>query len=206
MMTCAALSDAEPRPPPAGSQAGRSYYAHLATRHAQWEAPLHRVLLRVTRRGYQANMAASSVRGLLGFDAGCCPPIVSDTDMQALTAQKSGAGAVGAGGKAAGVWMAETAPRITWGELKEVLTRIISGLVQVQLEYVPALEPASGGLQDSDGGESDMPAVRVSKEHEWQNLLEYLRSKAAPAPALGSSRHAPDSTEADVDLLLFKSK
>ena len=68
----------EPRPPAEGNAVGRRYYLCQQTRHAQWEKPLHRILLEITRVGYQANFAASSMRCLLGFDACYCPPMLSD--------------------------------------------------------------------------------------------------------------------------------
>jgi hypothetical protein len=59
-----ALAHGEPRPPAEGNQSGRVFYVHLPTKHAQWEKPFHRVLLEISRMGYQVNMGASPSRGL----------------------------------------------------------------------------------------------------------------------------------------------
>jgi len=184
----------EPRPPPEGMQAGRQYYIHLATQHAQWDKPYHRILLEITRDGYQANLAASSLRGVLGFDACLCPPVLSDAGAprdggKAGTVRTAGAvGVVGVGGK--GAYMAQSAPRITWAGLKEVLAMAMSGLVRVDMEYVP-VEPG-----EPEGGER--PPARVATDDAWQAMLEHLRAKSLGA-------ESDEQTEIDVDLLLSKS-
>ena len=132
----------EPRPPAEGNAVGRRYYLCLQTRHAQWEKPLHRILLQITRVGYQANFAASSMRCLLGFDACYCPPVLSDiadapstsASNKSESAKASAAVLPQGGGKA--FFMAQSAPRIPWAAFKDVLTQVIGGVVRVDLEYV----------------------------------------------------------------------
>lgn len=89
--------------------------------------------------------------------------------------------------------LAQSAPRMTWSELKQVLAQVVAGLVRVDLEYMP--EDISGG-----GGpevEGEKAAVRVASEDAWQRLLEYLRAKSqAGSPG--------EQTETEVDLVLLK--
>ena len=192
------MKDDEPRPPREGNQPERPYFVHLSTRHAQWERPFHRILLEITRNGYQANMSASSMRGLLGFDACYYPPRISDILTPPAAAKKNGGnqvgvektlGAVNEGGK--GLFMAQSAPRVTWAAFKEVLTKVVAGLVGVDLEYVPE--------EDGEGGqeEEEKPAVRVANDEAWQGMLEYLRNKSPASPG--------ELAEAEVDLMLLKS-
>ena len=181
----------EPRPPPEGMQPGRAYFINLITHHAQWEKPFHRVLLEITRDEYQANMAASSLRGVLGFDACLYPPVlpVSASVVDGAPSKSSQARRMDAARK--GAYMAQSCPRITWSGFKEVLAQVMTGLVRVDMEYYP--ENAS--IADQSGGEAP---VRVANEESWQTLLGNLRAKSQEA--------APEEqTEVDIDLLLFKS-
>ena len=196
-----ALANHEPRPPAEGNQPGRVFYIHLATKHAQWEKPFHRVQLEISRMGYQANMAASSIRGLLGFAPCYCPPVLTDTFSPAggarlgvPRADGKGVGAVKGGGAAGARFLAQAAPRITWSELKDVLAQVVSGLVRVDLEFVAE---DSRGVEAEVEGEAENAPVRVATEDAWQGLLEYLRAKSHVA--------APgEQTEVEVDLVLLK--
>jgi len=183
----------EPRPPAEGNAVGRRYYLCQQTRHAQWEKPLHRILLEITRVGYQANFAASSMRCLLGFDACYCPPVLSDiaaapstsASNKSESAKASAAVLPQGGGKA--FFMAQSAPRIPWAAFKDVLTQVIGGVVRVDLEYV------------AEGREGEeRPPLRVANEVSWQTMLEHLRKKA-----LSDADKQPP--EIDVDLVLLKS-
>lgn len=196
MCVCFCLSMAvpqidDPRPPREGSEAGRVYYIYIPTQHAQWGRPFHRILLEITRSGYQANMAASSLRGLLGFDALYCPPILTVFSVPPAPT-KSGVAKLNAavtGGP--GFFMAQSAPRITWDALKEVLTNVVTGLVRVDLEYAPEDDGAKESLKDEETA-----VLRVAKEESWQVMLDLLRSKA--------TRFHDEPTEAEVDLIILK--
>jgi len=142
---------------------------------------------------------ASSIRGILGFDACYCPPALTDAFSPAGGARQGVPGADGKGTGAAMVgkgkgerFLAQSAPRMTWSELREVLAQVVAGLVRVDLEYVP--EDIGGGAEEA---EREKAAVRVASEDAWQRLLEYLRARSQAA-AQG------EQTEAEVDLVLLK--
>jgi len=192
----------ELQPPAEGNAVGRRYYLCQQTRHAQWEKPLHRILLEITRVGYQANFAASSMRCLLVklccvvhalSDACYCPPVLSDiaaapstsASNKSESAKASAAVLPQGGGKA--FFMAQSAPRIPWAAFKDVLTQVIGGVVRVDLEYV------------AEGREGEeRPPLRIANEVSWQTMLEHLRKKALSDP----DKQPP---EIDVDLVLLKS-
>ena len=90
-------------------------------------------------------------------------------------------------------FLAQSAPRMTWSELKEVLAQVVAGLVRVDLEYVPE-DISGGGAAEAEG---EKAAVRVASEGAWQRLLEYLRAKSQAGPQ-------GEQTEAEVDLVLLK--
>ena len=45
-------------------------------------------------------------------------------------------------------FLAQSAPRMTWSELREVLAQVVAGLVRVDLEYVP--EDIGGGAEEAE--------------------------------------------------------
>ena len=126
-----ATGQGQARPPADGNQVDRPYFVHTATRHAQWDKPFSRVAVRLTRAGYQANFAASSLRGLLGFDACLCPAVLSGGERDG----RSKPGALGKGGvsgtgepDARREYLAQSSPRITWSNFKAVLALVVTGL------------------------------------------------------------------------------
>ena len=126
-----ATGQGQARPPADGNQVDRPYFVHSATRHAQWDKPFSRVAVRLTRAGYQANFAASSLRGLLGFDACLCPAVLSGGERDG----RSKPGALGKGGVSGTgepdvrrEYLAQSSPRITWSNFKAVLALVVTGL------------------------------------------------------------------------------
>ena len=126
-----ATGQGQARPPADGNQVDRPYFVHSATGHAQWDKPFSRVAVRLTRAGYQANFAASSLRGLLGFDACLCPAVLSGGERDG----RSKPGALGKGGVSGTgepdvrrEYLAQSSPRITWSNFKAVLALVVTGL------------------------------------------------------------------------------